>query len=146
MDDTGVKHYPVKGVYLGPVDALDPNYKRENNGPRHPTAKGAKTPRFVLDSKASSSDGHRLEHDEVLAPLGGRPRKEGYDDLIAQWAGEGLGCRVISRLLRRDGVNLSPRTVSRRLAQLRVGLQSGSPESHAHLRSGLKAGSRLTEH
>jgi hypothetical protein len=27
-DDKGVKHTPVKAVYLGPVEALDPNYTK----------------------------------------------------------------------------------------------------------------------
>jgi hypothetical protein len=120
-DSDGVKHYPCRGVYLGPVDALDPNYQHaENKGPGKRAAEGDKTPSFVLGSKASSSDTCRLEADGVLAPLGGRPRKDGHDDLIQQFAQEGLGCRVISRLLRRDGVELSPRTVSRRLEQLRL--------------------------
>ncbi|HZA23530.1 MAG TPA: hypothetical protein VFA32_13180 [Dehalococcoidia bacterium] len=118
-DANGVKHTPVRLINLGPVDALDPNYKRENNGPGQPTAKGAKTPSFVLGSKASGSSDHLLETEGVLSPPGGRPRKDGQDDLIAQWAGEGLGAKAISRLLRRDGADLSPRTVSRRLEKLR---------------------------
>jgi hypothetical protein len=118
-DANGTRRTPVRLVNLGPVDALDPNYQHENNWPGQRTVKGAKTPRFVLGSKASRSDDHLLEHDGVLAPPGGRPRKDGQDDLIAQWANEGLGCKAISRMLRRDGADLSPRTVSRRLEKLR---------------------------
>ena len=55
VDANGIKHYPDKGVYLGPVDALDPNYKRENNGPGQRSAEGDKTPGFVLGSEASGS-------------------------------------------------------------------------------------------
>jgi hypothetical protein len=106
-------------VYLGAIDALDPNGKRENNGPGQQAAKGAKTSDFVLDSKASRSDDHLLETEGVLAPPGGRPRKDGHDDLISQLANEGLGSKVISRMLRRDGAVLSPRTVARRLEKMR---------------------------
>jgi hypothetical protein len=55
-DANGVKRTPVRLVNLGPVDARNPNYQRENNGPGQQTVKGAKTPGFVLDSKASRSD------------------------------------------------------------------------------------------
>lgn len=120
MDAHGVKHTPVKLINLGPVDSLDPNYQRENNASGQHAGKGAKTSGFVLDSNASRSDDHLLECDGGLASPGGRPRKDGQDDLIQQLAKEGKGCRVISRLLRRDGVELSPRTVSRRLEQLRL--------------------------
>ncbi|HZA23835.1 MAG TPA: hypothetical protein VFA32_14750 [Dehalococcoidia bacterium] len=50
---------------------------------------------------------------------GGRPRKDGIDGLISQLANEGLGSKAISRMLRRDGAVLSPRTVARRLEKMR---------------------------
>jgi hypothetical protein len=55
-DAHGVKHTPVRQISLGPADVLDPNYQRKNNGPGQQTTKGAKTPDFVLDSKASRSE------------------------------------------------------------------------------------------
>ena len=118
-DADGVKHYPYRGVYLCPVDALDPNYQCENKGPGQRTAKGDKTPSSVLDSEASSSDGHLLETEGVLSPLGGRPGKDGHDDLILQLAAEGKGSKTIARTLNRDGIEISYRTVSRRLAKIR---------------------------
>jgi hypothetical protein len=113
----GVKHTPVRLVCLGPVDALDPNYKRENIGPGQRTAKGDKTPDFVLGSDAGCTDSHLSGNKGVLSPLGGRPKKNGHDDLILQLAGEGKGCKAIARTLRRDGFSISSRTVSRRLAE-----------------------------
>jgi hypothetical protein len=118
-DANGARRTPVRLVNLGPVEALDPHYNRENKGPGQQTTKGAKTPDFVLDSKASRSEDHLLETEVVLAPPGGRPRKDGHDDLILQLAAEGKGAKVITRLLRRDGAVLSPRTVARRLEQMR---------------------------
>jgi hypothetical protein len=118
-DANRVKHSPVRAVCLGPVDALNPNYQRENNGSGQQTTKGAKTPSSVLGSKASRSDDHLLETEGVLSPAGGRPKKNGCDDLILLLAAEGLGSKAIAKVLRRDGVSISSRTVSRRLAEIR---------------------------
>ena len=117
------------------VTPLDPHYSPGKKGPGQQAAKGAKTPDFGLDSKASGSDDHLLETEGVLSPpfdsaqdsplrqaqdkLGGRPKKNGQDDLISQLANEGLGSKAISRMLRRDGAVLSPRTVARRLEKMR---------------------------
>jgi hypothetical protein len=66
--DNGVKRTPVRLVNLGPVDALDPHYKHEKKGPGQQTAKGAKTPGFVLRSAVSGSSDHLLENEGVLSP------------------------------------------------------------------------------
>ena len=54
-DSQGNKHTPVYLVCLGPVDALDPNYKAGNKGLGQSTIEGDKTPDFVLGSDASCS-------------------------------------------------------------------------------------------
>jgi hypothetical protein len=119
VDDNGVKHTPVTAVYLGPVDALDPNCKPESKGPGQRPAEGDKTPGFVLGSEASGSSDHLLVNEEVLSPLGGRPKKNGYDDLIWQLAAEGKGSKAIARTLKRDGFPISYRTIARRLREMR---------------------------
>jgi hypothetical protein len=115
----GVKRTPVRLINLGRVGVLDPNYQRENNGPGGPTAKGDKTSEFVLGSATSGSSDRLLKKEGVLSPLGGRPKKNGYDDLILQLAAEGKGTKAIARTLNRDGISISSRTVSRRLAEIR---------------------------
>jgi hypothetical protein len=119
-DSRGTKHIPVELVCLGPVAALDPNYKPENKGPGQSTVEGDKTPDSVLDSDASCSIEHLSENGRVLSPLGGRPKKNGHDDLILQLAAEGKGTKAIARALHRDGILISSRTVARRLAELRA--------------------------
>src|SRR5919106_5758329 len=47
-DDNGVKRTPVRLVNLGPVDALNPSYQRENDGPGQSLNKGCKNTDFVL--------------------------------------------------------------------------------------------------
>ena len=118
-DPQGNKHAPVRLVCLGPADALDPNYKPENKGLSQPTAEGDKTPDFVLGSDASCSSEHLLENEGVLSPPGGRPKKNGHEDLILQLAGEGKGAKAIARALHRHGIEMSYRTVARRLAEMR---------------------------
>jgi hypothetical protein len=76
-DTSGVKRTPVRLVNLGPVDALNPSYQRENNRPGQQAAKGAKTPDFVLDSKASRSDDHLLETEGLWHPLEVGPERMG---------------------------------------------------------------------
>ena len=136
-DDNGVKHSPVRAVCLGPAEALDPNYKPgqrpdgigtlagmgrsiQKKGPGQRTAEGDKTPGFVLGSEARGSSDHLSENKGVLAPPGGRPRKDGHDDLILQLAAEGKGTKAIARTLNRDGIEISYRTVARRLSENRV--------------------------
>jgi hypothetical protein len=118
-DSQGNKHTPVRLVCLVPADALDPNYKPGNKGLSQPTAEGDKTPDFVLGSDASCSSEHLSGNEEVLSPLGGRPKKSEHDDLILQLAAEGKGTKAIARALHRDGIEMSYRTVARRLAEMR---------------------------
>jgi hypothetical protein len=118
-DSQGNKHTPVRLVCLVPADALDPNYKPEKKGLSQPTAEGDKTPDFVLGSDASCSSEHLSENEGVLSPSGGRPKKNGHDELILQLAGEGKGAKAIARALHRDGIEMSYRTVARRLAEMR---------------------------
>jgi hypothetical protein len=119
VDSDGVKLIPVHPVCLGPVDALDPNYKPENLGLGQPTIEGDKTPDFMLGSDASCSSEHLSGNEGVLSPLGGRPKKNGHDELILQLAGEGKGAKAIARALHRHGIEMSYRTVARRLAEIR---------------------------
>lgn len=93
VDANGVKHYPDRGVYLGPVDALNPNYQRENKGPGQLHAKGAKTPQFVLGSEASSSNDHLSNNGRVLSPSGGRPRRMGMMTESRSWLMRAWGAR-----------------------------------------------------
>ena len=55
-DSQGTTHIPARLVYLGPVDALDPNYKPENKGLGQSTIEGDKTLDFVLGSEATCID------------------------------------------------------------------------------------------
>jgi hypothetical protein len=119
IDENGTKHYPFKSVYLGPADALNPNYQRENKGPGQQTVKGDKTTSFVLSSTASGSSDHLLKNVGVLSPAGGRPKKDSCVDLILQLAREGMGSKAIARTLKRDGFSISSRTVSRRLSEFK---------------------------
>jgi hypothetical protein len=131
-DANGVKHTPVRVVCLGPVDALNPNFKHENKRPGQRNAKGVKTSQFVLGSDATCTDDRLSSGKGFLAPpfnsdqgrFGGRPKKDGHDDLILRLTKEGLGCKAIARVLRRDGVSLSPSTICRRLEKIRGGVAS----------------------
>jgi len=89
-DSQGNKHIPVRLVCLGPVAALDPHYKPENKALGQSTVEGDKIPNFVLGSKARCSSDHLSENEGVLSPLGGRPKKNGHDELILQLAAEGM--------------------------------------------------------
>jgi hypothetical protein len=80
--------------------------------------KGTKPLDLCLAQKPVVVD-HPLETEEVLSPLGGRPRKDSRDDLILRLAAEGKGSKMIAGALKRDGLALSSRTVSRRLAKIR---------------------------
>jgi hypothetical protein len=118
-DSQGTKHIPVQLVCLGPTDALDPNYKPENKGLGQQSVEGDKTPGFMLGSDATCTNSHLSENERVLSPLGGRPKKNGHDELILQLAAEGKGTKAIARTLNRDGVEISYRTIARRLSELR---------------------------
>jgi hypothetical protein len=101
------------------VDVLDTICKRENNGLSQSTVEGDKTHKFVLGSDTSCTDSHLLDNEGVLSPLGGRPKKNGHDDLILQLAAEGNGSKAIARTLHRDGIEISYRTIARRLSEFR---------------------------
>ena len=84
------------------------------------TVEGDKTPGFTLGSEATCTNSHLSENEGFLSPSGGRPKKKGHDDLILQLAAEGKGTKAIARTLNRDGIEISYRTVARRLSENRV--------------------------
>jgi hypothetical protein len=55
IDAVGTKRTPIRQVCLGPVAALEPNFKSDNPGPDQTEAEGDKTPGFVLGPGASRS-------------------------------------------------------------------------------------------
>jgi hypothetical protein len=126
-DSQGTKHIPVRPVCLGPTDVLDPNYKPKNKGLGQSTVEGDKTLGFMLGSEATCTNSHLSENEGFLSPpwtgsgqaLGGRPKKGSHDALIMRLAGEGLGCKGIARTLNRDGIEISYRTIARRLSEFR---------------------------
>jgi len=101
IDAVGTKRTPIRPVCLGPVAALNPDFKSENPGPGQAEAEGDKTPGFVLGSGASRSIDHLSENERVLSPQGGRPKKTGSDHVIQQLATEGQGSKAIARSLGR---------------------------------------------
>jgi hypothetical protein len=56
VDSDEVKRTPVHPVCLGPVDALDPNYKPKNKGLGQSTVEGDKTPDLVLGLEATCTN------------------------------------------------------------------------------------------
>jgi hypothetical protein len=76
-DSQGTTHIPVRLVCLGPVDALDPNFKPGNKSLGQSTIEGDKTLDFVLGSEATCIDSHVSENGGFCHPLAAGLRRTG---------------------------------------------------------------------